>query len=44
LINLFILNHKFLARNARNLIKGSKDSDSNLVTNENFSKTLCPSG
>jgi len=26
------------------LIKGSKDSDSNLVSNENFSKILWPSG
>jgi len=26
------------------LIKGSKDSDSSLVSNENFSKTLWPSG
>jgi len=26
------------------LIKGSKDSDSNLVSNENFSETLWPSG
>jgi len=26
------------------LIKGSKDSDSSLVSNENFSETLSPSG
>jgi len=26
------------------LIKGSKDSDSNLVSNENFSEILLPSG
>jgi len=26
------------------LIKGSKDSDSSLVSNKNFSKTLWPSG
>jgi len=26
------------------LIKGSKDSDSSLVSNENFSETLWPSG
>jgi len=26
------------------LIKGSKDSDLSLVSNENFSKTLWPSG
>jgi len=41
---LFILNHKFWTRNARKLIKGSKDSDSSLVSNENFRKTLWPSG
>jgi len=28
----------------RSLIKGSKDSDSSLVSNENFSETLWPSG
>jgi len=26
------------------LVKGSKDLDSSLVSNENFSETLCPSG
>jgi len=41
---LFILDHNFLTRNARKLIKGSKDSDSSLVSNENFSETLWPSG
>ena len=44
LINLFILDHNFWTRNARKSIKGSKDSDSSLVSNENFSKTLWPSG
>jgi len=40
---LFISDHNFLSRNARKLIKGSKASDSNLVSNENFSETLWPS-
>ena len=40
---LFILDHNFWFRNARKLIKGSKDSDSRLVSNENFRKTLWPS-
>ena len=43
-MNLFILNHKFRTRNARKSIKGSKDSDSSLVSNENFSETLWPNG
>jgi len=41
---LFILNHKFWTRNVRKSIKGSKDSDSSQVFNENFSETLWPSG
>jgi len=41
---LFILNHKFWTRNARKSIKGSKDSDTSQVSNENFSETLWPSG
>jgi len=41
---LFILDHNFRIRNARKLIKGSKDSDSSLDSNENFSETLWPSG
>jgi len=41
---LFILNHKFWTRNARKSIKGSKDSDSSLVSNENFNEKLWPSG
>jgi len=41
---LFILNHKFGTRNTRKSIKGSKDSVSILVSNENFSETLWPSG
>jgi len=40
---LFILEHNFRTRNARKSIKGSKDSDSSRVSNENFSETL-PSG
>ena len=42
--NLFILDHNFRPRNARKSIKGSKDSDSCLVSNENFSEALWPSG
>ena len=42
-MNLFILDHKFWTRNARKSIKGSKDLDSSLVSNENFSETLWPS-
>jgi len=41
---LFILDHNFGTRNARKSIKGSKHSDSSLVSNENFSETLRPSG
>jgi len=41
---MFILNHNFWTRNARKSIKGSKDLDSSLVSNENFSETLWPSG
>jgi len=40
---LFILDHNFGTRNARKLIKGSKDSDSSLVSNESFSEILWPS-
>jgi len=40
---LFILDQNFWTRNARKSIKGSKDSDSSLVSNENFSETLRPS-
>jgi len=40
----YILDHNFSTRNVRKSIKGSKDSDSSLVSNENFSETLCPSG
>ena len=39
---MFILNHNFWTRNARKSIKGLKDSDSSLVSNENFSETLWP--
>jgi len=41
---LFILDHNFWTRNVRKSIKGSKDSDSSSVFDENFSKTLWPSG
>jgi len=41
---LFILDHNFRTRNARKSIKGPKDSDSSLVSNESFSETLWPSG
>jgi len=41
---LFILDHNFGTRNARKSIKGSKDSDASLVSNENFSETLWRSG
>jgi len=37
---LFILDHNFGSRNARKLIKGSKDSDSSQVSSE----ILWPSG
>jgi len=40
---MFILNHNFWSSNARKSIKGSKDLDSSLVSNENFSETLWPS-
>jgi len=38
------LDHNFSTRRARKLIKGSKDSDSSLVSNENLSEILWPSG
>jgi len=41
---LFILDQNFSTRNVEKLIKGSKDSDSSLVSNKNFSETLWPSG
>jgi len=41
---LFILDHNFETRNARKSVKGSKDLVSSLVSNENFSETLWPSG
>ena len=41
---MFILDRNFWTRNARKSIKGSKDLDSNLVSNENCSETLWPSG
>jgi len=41
LINLLILDHNFSTRNATKLIKGSKNSDSSLVSNENFSEKKC---
>jgi len=41
---LFILDHNFLTRNVRKLIKGSKDSDSSLVSIKNISEILWPSG
>jgi len=41
---LFILDHNFWTRNARKSIKGSKDSDLSLDSNENFRETLWPSG
>jgi len=43
-MNLFILDHNFWDSNPRKLIKGPKDSDSSLVSNENFSEILWPSG
>ena len=43
-MNLFILDHNFWTRNARKSIKGSNDLDSSLVSDENFSETLWPSG
>jgi len=41
---LFILDHNIRTRNARKLIKSSKDLNSSLVSNENFSETLWPNG
>jgi len=41
---LYISDHNFRTRNATKLIKGSKDLDSSLVSNENFSEILWPSG
>jgi len=41
---LFILDHNFRTKNARKLIKGSKDLNSILVSNKNFSKILWLSG
>jgi len=41
---LFILDRNFWTRNTGKSIKGSKDSDSSLFSNENFSETLWPSG
>jgi len=41
---LFILDRNFSTRNAGKSIKGSEDLYSSLVSNENFSKTLWPSG
>jgi len=39
---LFISDRNFCTRNARKSIKGSKDSDSSLVSNETFSAILWP--
>jgi len=44
IINLFILDNNFWTRNARKLIKGSKDLDSSLVSNKKFSEILWPGG
>jgi len=41
---MFILDHKFWTRNAGKSIKGSKDLGSSLVSNENCSEILWPSG
>jgi len=41
---LFILDHNFWPRKFRKAIKGSKDSDTSLVSNEKISETLWPSG
>jgi len=38
-----MLDHKFWTRNVRKSIKGSKDSDSSLVSNNNFGEILEPS-
>jgi len=40
---LLFLGHNFWTRNARKLMKGSKDSDSSLVSNENLSEILASS-
>jgi len=40
----FIWNHNFWTRNTSKSIKGSKDSDSSLVSNENLSEILLWSG
>jgi len=40
---LFILDHNFRTRSASKSIKVSKDIDSSLVSNENFSTLLLPS-
>jgi len=42
-INIF-LDHKFWSRNGSKSIKGSKDSDSSLLSNKNFIKILWLSG
>jgi len=39
---MFILDHNFWTRNVTKSIKASKDSDSSLVSNENFSEKLWP--
>jgi len=41
---LLILDHNLRTRNARKSIKGSKDLDWSLVSNEDFSEILWPSG
>ena len=38
---MFILDHNFWTRNARKLIKVSKDADFSLVSNKNLSKNFC---
>ena len=40
----FILDHNFWTRSSKKSIKISKDADSSLVSNENFSKILLSSG
>jgi len=40
----FILDHNFWTRNVKKSIKGWKDSNFSLVSNENLSETLWPSG
>jgi len=39
-----MLDHNFWTRNARKSMQGSKGSDSSLVSNDNFSEILWPSG